>query len=63
MHLAAEYDDDPEKDVELLPEPIYDVEDVAEPDVVRERFLAGKKLSRQLSPLLPIGGEGLHDKD
>ena len=58
--LGADLD---EEDVQLLPEPIYDVEDLPEPEAVRERFLAGKKLSRQLTPLRPLGGEGLHEKD
>ena len=56
-------DADPDRDVELLPEPVYDIEDPPEPRMVRERFLAGKNLSRNLTPLREIGGEGLHDQD
>ena len=56
-------DEDPDADVQLMPEPIYDPEDMPDPQLVRERFLAGKKLSRNLGPLRPLGGEGLHEKD
>ena len=61
--LVCADDEDPDASLELLPEPVYDVEDLPERQVVRERFLAGKKLSRQLTPLRPLGGEGLHEKD
>ena len=61
--LCGADDEDPDADVQLLPEPVHDVDDMPDPQSVRERFLASKKLSRDLSPLRPIGGEGLHEKD
>ena len=52
-----------EEDVELLPDPVPQAGEYADPQKVRERFLAGRKLSESRIPLPPVGGEGAFEKD
>ena len=60
---ACAEDAEDEEDVELLPDPTPEAEVYADPQKVRERFLAGRNLSESRFPLGPVGGPGAFEKD